>query len=260
MTEKTQETNSSGLGFILAFVDVVFNILLGVFILYWLAQLLINDPESRKVDTAAEYLVTLEWPTSAPHDIDLWIEDPLGNVVGYQSRDKGLMSLERDDLGNSNDTVILPGGQSMTINENSEVITLRGMVPGKYKVSIHFYKNKADGGDSIERGTPDPGDTEKKVGVWIKSQLVRVNPKYSIVYQKEATLEKQGDEMAMFQFVFEANPTNPKAPHLSDVMDEPDHFVIVKAHSGNGRLTFEKNRRYSVYDKPKNPGDERHGE
>jgi hypothetical protein len=256
MTERTPES-SNGLGFVLAFVDVVFNILLGVFILYWLAQLLINDPESRKVDTAAEYLVTLEWPTSAPHDIDLWVEGPLGNVVGYQSRDSGLMSLERDDLGNSNDTVTLPGGQTMTINENSEVITLRGMVPGKYKVSIHFYKNKDDGGDSIDREDPNPEDIEKKVGIWIKAQLIRVNPKYSIVYQKEATLERQGDEMAMFQFVFEKDE-NATAPHLKDLMDKPDYFVIMKQFAGNGRQTFERNKRYSVYQRGK--GDNIHGE
>jgi len=42
----------------LAFVDLLFNILLGVFILYYLAQLLINDPDSKQIDTAAQVLIT----------------------------------------------------------------------------------------------------------------------------------------------------------------------------------------------------------
>jgi hypothetical protein len=247
MTEKAAENKKPGLGFLLAFVDVVFNILLGVFILYWLAQLLINDPESKKVDTPAEYLVTLEWPTPKPHDIDLWMQDAQGNIVGYQSRDSGLMSLERDDLGHSNDTITLPNGMVVTINENSEVITLRGVIPGTYKVSVHFYRNNGEDRNVMDRGEPDPSKKGVKAGTHIKVQLIRVNPKYAIVYQKEAILEQQGDEMAMFQFTFGEPSGKGISPHLSDIRDEPDHFVIMKRHNGAGRTTFEKNRRYSVY-------------
>ena len=63
------------------------------------------------VDIVAEYIIKITWPTDSPDDIDLWMRDPLGNFVGFKSKDVGLMSLNRDDLGTSNDTVYDPKGK-----------------------------------------------------------------------------------------------------------------------------------------------------
>jgi hypothetical protein len=200
----------------LAFVDLLFNILLGVFILYWLAQLLINEPESKQVDTVAQVLVTLDWPDESGNDIDIWVRDPSGLAVGYQNRDAGVMSLERDDLGHVGDSVLLHG-KPVILKMNHEVITLRGLVPGEYQVSVHYYRGSAG------KETPPTPITVK---------LIKVNPKYNLAFIKEALIIKQGDELPIFQFTIETQDgINGK---IIEVNEEEKHFVIKQQFAGQG--------------------------
>ena len=77
-----------------AFIDLLFNTLVGFVFLFVMAFILIN-PIAKKsnVDIVAEYIIKITWPTDSPDDIDLWMRDPLGNFVGFKSKDVGLMSL-----------------------------------------------------------------------------------------------------------------------------------------------------------------------
>lgn len=208
----------------LAFTDLLFNILLGVFILYWLASLLINDPESKQIDTVAQALVVLEWPDSSGNDIDLWVQDPEGAAVGYQNRDAGSMSLERDDLGKSNDVITL-AGRKVVLKRNHEVITLRGFSPGEYKISVHYYRHSG----STTGGTPDGGGIYTPVTV----RLIMVNPKYDLVFEKEGILQKQGDEFAIFQFTIETE--DGITGKITSIGEEQKHFVIKQEFDGLGR-------------------------
>ncbi len=201
----------------LAFVDLLFNILLGVFILYYLAQLLINEPDSKQIDTAAQVLVTLEWPDSSDTDMDLWVMDPTGRAVGYRNRDSSNMSLERDDLGHVNDSVTV-NGKEIILPINQEVVTLRALVPGEYRVSIHYYRGV--GGMPSENPVP------------ISVRLIKINPKYKISFFKEAIIMRVGDELAIFQFTIETK--DGINGEITQIGEEEKHFVIQQHFKGRG--------------------------
>ena len=81
------------------FTDLLFNARLGFTFLFMVAFLLVN-PVSKlgKVNLKAEYIITLTWPAAQPDDMDLWVRDPLGEVVSYLQRDVGWLHLDRDDF------------------------------------------------------------------------------------------------------------------------------------------------------------------
>ena len=87
-----------------AFTDLLFNALLGFVVMFVLAFLLINPiAKSGAIDPKAEFLITLTWPDGRREDVDLYVEDPAGQLVWFRSREAGLMHLDRDDLGERND-------------------------------------------------------------------------------------------------------------------------------------------------------------
>ena len=65
----------------LAFIDLLFNLILGFVFLFIISFILINDPVKKEgVEQKAEFMIILSWDAQANKDIDLWIEGPLGNV------------------------------------------------------------------------------------------------------------------------------------------------------------------------------------
>ena len=58
---------------------MLFKALQVVAFLFFIALLVMN-PEAKqgKIDTKAEFIITLTWPDNHPDDIDLYTEDPLG--------------------------------------------------------------------------------------------------------------------------------------------------------------------------------------
>ena len=67
------------------------------------------DATGGKVDTKAEFLITVSWPDNHPDDIDTFVQDPLGNMVWYRRREAGFMVLDRDDRGGANDFIMVAG-------------------------------------------------------------------------------------------------------------------------------------------------------
>ena len=89
---------------------MLFKALQVVAFLFFIALLVMN-PEAKqgKIDTKAEFIITMTWPDSHPDDIDLYAEDPLGNIVWYHVREAGFMVLDRDDRGGLNNTIVVNG-------------------------------------------------------------------------------------------------------------------------------------------------------
>jgi len=174
-----------------AFIDLLFNTLVGFVFLFILAFILIN-PIAKKsnVEVVAEFIVKISWPTNSPDDIDLWMRDPLGNYVGFRSKDAGLMTLERDDLGIANDTVYDPNGKRITVNVNQETITIRGIVPGEYILNVHYYADKPIIQDLGHQDYPE---------IPVKVQIEKINP-YNIVFAKEVKLNRRGQEVTVTRF------------------------------------------------------------
>ena len=118
---------------------MLFKALQVVAFLFFIALLVMN-PEAKqgKIDTKAEFIITMNWPDNHPDDIDLYVEDPLGNIVWYHVREAGFMVLDRDDRGGINNTIMVNGKQIMSpIRE--ETVSIRGIVAGEYTVNVQYY-------------------------------------------------------------------------------------------------------------------------
>jgi len=111
--------------------------------MFILALLLINPvTKTSEVERKAEFLIILDWDKNSSDDIDLWIEDPVGNVLSFKNKTSGLMHLDKDDLGKVNDIIYLPDGTSQIIELNREVATFRGWVKGEYAINVHMYSKR----------------------------------------------------------------------------------------------------------------------
>ena len=174
-----------------AFIDLLFNTLVGFVFLFVMAFILIN-PVAKKsnVEVVAEFIVKIHWPEDSPSDVDLWMRDPLGNYVGFKSKDVGLMSLNRDDLGTSNDTVYDPKGKPIVVYRNEEMVTIRGIIPGEYIVNVHWYNKKI----AVEQ----IGE-KNYVPLPIQVQVEKINP-YNVVYAREVFLGRKGEETTVVRF------------------------------------------------------------
>ena len=165
----------------LAFLDLLFNSLLCFAALFVISFLLINPKQkSKTVEVKAEFLIVVEWPETLNDDVDVYVEDPAGNLVFFMRREEGLMHLDRDDLGESNDTLETPSG-IVRYGENREIVTIRGTVPGEYVVNVHMYNRK----------------TEQTVPVTV--EITKINP-FATVLLDTVELEWEGHEKTVCRF------------------------------------------------------------
>ena len=134
----------------------------------------------------AEFIVTLDWDKNNLNDLDLWVKLPSGDIIYYKDKDARIAVLDRDDLGKGNDTVMI-NGVSKTILINQEIISIRAIMPGKYKVGVHFY-NRHD--KSEKSGTPVP----------FAVRMDRINPQVTIVFLEERELKTVWDEITIATF------------------------------------------------------------
>ena len=170
----------------LPFLDLLFNVLIGFVFLFIVSFLLINPIAKRAdIEVKAEFLITVMWPDDLEDDVDTYVEDPVGNLVWFRSREPGLMHLDRDDLGKRNDEVTTAAG-TILFPENREIVTLRGVIPGEYTINIHMYF---------------------KVGqepVPVTIQIDKINP-YSVVLRETIELKNKGDEVTVARFSVKSN-------------------------------------------------------
>ncbi|HET6522544.1 MAG TPA: hypothetical protein VFG47_22380 [Geminicoccaceae bacterium] len=171
----------------LGFTDLLFNALLGFAVMFVLAYLLINPTaKTGAVDNKAEFLVTLSWPDGRRDDADIYVLDPDGNLVWFGRREAGLMHLDRDDLGRSNDVVVVDGRE--VVNPlNQEVVAIRGILPGEYVVNVHLYR-MAGGG-----------------AVPVSLKVEKLNPTVSVVHYAGFELGYRGEERTAVRFTVRAD-------------------------------------------------------
>jgi len=162
---------------------MLFKALQVVAFLFFVALLAIN-PEAKagKIDTKAEFIVSMNWPDNHPDDLDLYVEDPVGNIAWFHQREAGFLVLERDDRGGAND-FILVNGKKMTSPIREETVSVRGIVPGEYTVNVNHYL----------------ATTGKPVPVSVKVE--KINPSLEVVFYDTMTLEHTGQERTAVRFV-----------------------------------------------------------
>ena len=169
---------------------MLFKALQVVAFLFFLALLAISpDAKEGKIDSKAEFIITLSWPDMDPNDIDLWVQGPSGESVWFRNREADLMHLDRDDRGNASNTITVNGKK--VINPlRQEVVTIRSIVPGEYVVNANYYDTK-----DIDTSDPRAG---KPVEATLS--IIKVNPKAEVIFYGQATLEARGKEVTMARF------------------------------------------------------------
>jgi hypothetical protein len=164
------------------FSDLLFNTLL-IFVMLFAVAMMAMNPKAKTgvIDAKAEFIITVTWADLNPNDVDTWVQDPGGNLVWFRAREAGMMHLDRDDRGVSNDTIVI-NGQKVVNPLNQEVVTIRGFAPGEYTVNAHYY------------------DTQNGQPVSVNVSVVKVNPRAEVVFYGTVELQRKGDEATAVRF------------------------------------------------------------
>jgi len=166
-------------------IDLLFNLLIGFVFLFIIAFIMIRPiTKTKTIDPKAEYLIIMSWPEGDENDIDLWVKAEKSKIVSFRSKDSGLMHLDRDDLGGTNDTIIVDGKPTKS-KINREVVSIRQKIQDKYYVNVHWYSQK--------------GENSAIADIKVEVILLRVNP-YKEVAKSTVVLPTKGAEGAAFQF------------------------------------------------------------
>jgi hypothetical protein len=173
--------------FLLALNNVIF--LLFVFAIMAIAA---KSPPVAGVELKAEYIITAEWDLAHDCDVDLWVRDPLGNVVYWQRKEAGAMHLDHDSRGSLSDAVKLADGSVSNPRSYTEMVTLRGIVPGEYTVNLHLYGTMVDGVEVRAPGTP--------YSVPVHVRITRLNPSAVSEFDEEARLDRVWQEITVTRF------------------------------------------------------------
>ena len=212
----------------IGFTDLLFNILVGFAFLFIIAFLLIK-PEAKKkdFDRNAEFVVVLEWDKEAKGDIDLYVEDPLGDKCSFRQTVANFMHLDKDDLGSINDTVVNADGTVSTVKINREVITIRGIIAGEYIINAHYYSERdySNIDNRVEMGTSARKKKSKELTV--KIELHKVNP-YTIMWAGEKKFRGKGQEETFVRFRLDKD-----GKVLSPFTFEKKDFVTPLMTTGN---------------------------
>jgi hypothetical protein len=166
---------------------MLFKALQVVAFLFFIALLAIApDAKDGKIDSKAEFIVTMDWPDKHPDDLDLFVQDPAGNIAWYRHREAGFMVLERDDRGGAND-FILVNGKKISSPIREEIVTIRGIVPGEYTVNVSHFQ----------------ATTGAAVPVTVKVQ--KLNPTAQVVFDNAVMVDHTGDEKTAVRFTLDDN-------------------------------------------------------
>jgi hypothetical protein len=166
---------------------MLFKALQVVAFLFFIALLAIApDAKDGKIDSKAEFIVTMDWPDKHPDDLDLFVQDPAGNIAWYRHREAGFMVLERDDRGGAND-FILVNGKKISSPIREEIVTIRGIVPGEYTVNVSHFQ----------------ATTGAAVPVTVKVQ--KLNPTAQVVFDNAVMVDHTGDEKTAVRFPLDDN-------------------------------------------------------
>jgi hypothetical protein len=165
---------------------MLFKALQVVAFLFFLALLAISpDNKEGKVDSKAEFIITMDWPDNHPDDLDLFVQDPIGNIAWYRHREAGFLTLDRDDRGGAND-FILVNGHKIPSPIREEIVTLRGIVAGEYTVNVSHFQ----------------ATTRAPVDATVKVQ--KLNPTAQVVFDDRVTVDHTGDEKTALRFWLDA--------------------------------------------------------
>jgi len=181
-----------------AYIDLLLNFMVGLVFISILSAPIQNKKTTEGIKKNAEMIIQVDWNAALDCDVDTWVRDPLGNVVWFNQKDKGLMHIERDDLGFRNDiltmTKALLSGQQLENNINQEIWVLRGKIPGDFTMNVHLYGCR-DGDRQLKMN--------EAINVPVNITFIKINPDYQIVDKETVTLTKVWEERTVLNFTLD---------------------------------------------------------
>lgn len=159
------------------FRDVIMLTLLGFVAIVVLLLPHLNPPfESVEAATPpGNVIVEILWPDEIDTDVDLWVEAPGDQPVGYSNLGGLVFDMLRDDRGHYRD---ISGA-------NYEVAYSRGAPKGEYTVNVHLYSN-------AERALPVP--VKVVVSVRVDDKKIRR------IAARDVSLGFLGEEITVLRF------------------------------------------------------------
>jgi hypothetical protein len=174
-------------GTFVPFTDMLFNVLLGfAFMIFTAFSLISPTAKTGTVDLKAEFIITMTWPDNNPNDMDLYVEDPAGNIVWYHSKEAGLMHLDRDDRGDYKNTITV-NGKTIRNPIRQEIVTVRGIVPGEYVVNAHEFL--------------DTSPVKMPVSVKVE----KLNPTATVAFYDTHEFDHKGQEETYVRFTLDGD-------------------------------------------------------
>jgi uncharacterized protein YfaP (DUF2135 family) len=164
---------------------MLFKALQVVSFLFFLALLAVSpDAKDGKIDSKAEFLITMDWPDNHPDDLDLMVQDPRGNIAWYRHKEAGFLTLDRDDRGGLNDSIVV-NGKRIHSPIREEIVTIRGIIAGEYLVNVsHFLATT---------GKPVPANVK----------VQKLNPTAQVIFDDTVTVDHTGDEKTAVRFTLD---------------------------------------------------------
>ncbi len=191
------------------FRDMLYLLSLSFAVLLIYALIQIQPPAKKsEIERKAEFLIILEWDERSVADIDLWVMDPQNNIVWFRQKTGGFLHLDKDDLGQRNDKIMIDG-EVKIIYLNREVVTIRGIVPGEYITNVHAYRKSK----------------ESPVNGYVR--LLKLNP-YVEYVTEHFTLKNMGDEITVFRFYVD------KDGYVSDINQDQYRFIKNQSDGPDG--------------------------
>jgi hypothetical protein len=195
----------------IATVDVCINLVLVFAVLLRLSIVMANAEQQKNHQTThAAFLVKINWPSESKDDVDLYVGDPLNQIVYFRQKQIGLMSLDRDDTGREQNMVTLPDGRVVQSQFNEEQVNIRGIIEGEYVVNLHMYRKSDDLPTKVEVAlfkSGAGGDME--------------------IHKQMVTLTTEREEETAFRF------TLTRDGGVVDVNRLPKHFVDRLQNAGS---------------------------
>ena len=182
----------------IAAIDLLLNLLMLFIVVSAIAMAKMNLPESGKsIAMKAELIIEMTWPDNNLDDLDLWLLLPDGQRVGFNNKDVGVATLDRDDRGGFGDIYLdSHGANPQLIRTNREVATIRASRPGKYVVNVHYYHDFESGELGIEEVDPSPNPVSVK--------LTKLNPRVVELINRKLDVGKVGSQRTAFCFEVDA--------------------------------------------------------
>lgn len=192
-----------------SFIDLLFILLMGFVTLFIISFILINPvAKTGIINKNEKYIVLLTWTDGNKNDFDLWLYTPTNEAIGFNNKSGNIAHLDRDDLGDETDFVIINGKRTF-FAYNEESINIRNALFGKYYVNVFLYKQKQETYDSL--------------------RVKLINAKNGdVLFYKDLMGMKENQEVTAFTFYIDENGS------LKDInTNEPFMFVKEQINKNN---------------------------